>query len=760
MNNVLGNKALYLIKMKKLGFNIPAFFVINNRPKSEQDFLKKVESKISKAEYFAVRSSAGCEDSEEKSFAGYFYSALAVKKENLIKEIDRVIKSYKGAKGSIIIQEFISSDKGGVMFSNAGDSRVIINSNFGLCDSVVKGDKCDEYIFDKNGKFIAKDIQDKKNALIFNNGLIKNKEYQEESLKEVEIRKLLSVAHKIESLFNKPQDIEWCFRDGVLFILQSRPITKNVFSDKIYHFDSANIAESYSGIVLPLTCSFATHIYRRVYEDLLIGSGVDKKKIIKNSKIFKNMLGFFYGRIYYNMNNWYKMTAFLPGYNRNKENLERMITSNISEKIEHDIYPSLWLRIKYPFIFLFKLLFFTVVITNFKKKVRYEIKQARKVNIDNFSKKECFDFYEKLKLKLLNNWYRTVENDFMVMTYLGILRKIYSEEVIKKIIQFNSQSTEQIKSLKDIAVGFKNDFNLWQSIKLRNEHLFKKNLLDNIRLEQKIEQYFLKYGGRFANELKLESNDVENDFEKFSVMIELYSKAQTTKPHKFKYKRDYNLYKNLFGMFVLRKFKKYSSQREELRLLRSNAFAIIRKLFNRVGDIYHQDNILEDKKDIFYLKIEEIFNDKLDDLKVIAKERKEEYELYENVNLPSHFSIKQGENPKFVNLINKSDRILKAKACTPGKIRGRVKVFKDFFIPKSIDFDIVVASRTDPGWTALIGVTKGLIIEHGGILSHAAIVSRELGIPTVIGASNATQILKNNQIVEIDGSSGIINIIK
>jgi len=71
-----------------------------------------------------------------------------------------------------------------------------------------------------------------------------------------------------------------------------------------------------------------------------------------------------------------------------------------------------------------------------------------------------------------------------------------------------------------------------------------------------------------------------------------------------------------------------------------------------------------------------------------------------------------------------------------------------------------VASRTDPGWTALIGVTKGLIIEHGGILSHAAIVSRELGIPTVIGASNATQILKNNQIVEIDGSSGIINIIK
>ena len=81
---------------------------------------------------------------------------------------------------------------------------------------------------------------------------------------------------------------------------------------KLTYFDSANIAESYSGIVLPLTRSFASRIYSRVYKDLLVGSGIAREKIDKYSEIFDNMLGFFYGRMYYNMNNWYTMMAFLP----------------------------------------------------------------------------------------------------------------------------------------------------------------------------------------------------------------------------------------------------------------------------------------------------------------------------------------------------------------------------------------------------------------------------------------------------------------
>ena len=80
-------------------------------------------------------------------------------------------------------------------------------------------------------------------------------------------------------------------------------------------------------------------------------------------------------------------------------------------------------------------------------------------------------------------------------------------------------------------------------------------------------------------------------------------------------------------------------------------------------------------------------------------------------------------------------------------------------MPNKIDFDIMVAKFTDPGWTPLIGISKGMIIEHGGMLSHASIVSRELGIPTIIGVTGATRVLKTGQMVEINGSTGQIEII-
>ena len=69
---------------------------------------------------------------------------------------------------------------------------------------------------------------------------------------------------------------------------------------------------------------------------------------------------------------------------------------------------------------------------------------------------------------------------------------------------------------------------------------------------------------------------------------------------------------------------------------------------------------------------------------------------------------------------------------SPGKIICKALVLIKFKMPKKNSFDIIVTRRTDPGWTALMGLSKGIIVEHGGILSHASIVARELGIPAVI----------------------------
>src|SRR3989344_4353048 len=309
-----GGKASSLARLREGGFPIPPFFVCD-RSWSEKEVLKRIGKELTGTRYFAVRSSAENEDSKDKSFAGHFYSAVGISKKDVFKEISKVQLSFGKMAGSVIVQEFIPSDTAGVMFSEIGKTHVVINAIAGLCLPVVNGDACDEYIFDKNGGLIDKTIPSKKEARIFTKGQIISQKISTESLSDTKVKELILLAKKIQGFFGSPQDIEWCFLKDKLFVLQSRPITQTFDIKGKEYFDSVNIAESYSGIVLPLTCSFAQLVYEQVYKDLLRMSGVSASKIQQHSKVFENLLGFFYGRMYYNMNNWYHMAAFVPGYN-------------------------------------------------------------------------------------------------------------------------------------------------------------------------------------------------------------------------------------------------------------------------------------------------------------------------------------------------------------------------------------------------------------------------------------------------------------
>lgn len=70
--------------------------------------------------------------------------------------------------------------------------------------------------------------------------------------------------------------------------------------------------------------------------------------------------------------------------------------------------------------------------------------------------------------------------------------------------------------------------------------------------------------------------------------------------------------------------------------------------------------------------------------------------------------------------------------------------------------DILVAERTDPGWVMLFAAASGLVIERGSLLSHAAIVAREMGIPAVVGLRGACRWLRDGDWIEVDGSTGIV----
>jgi pyruvate,water dikinase len=72
---------------------------------------------------------------------------------------------------------------------------------------------------------------------------------------------------------------------------------------------------------------------------------------------------------------------------------------------------------------------------------------------------------------------------------------------------------------------------------------------------------------------------------------------------------------------------------------------------------------------------------------------------------------------------------------------------------------ILVAERTDPGWGPLFPLAKGVLVERGSVLSHAAILTRELGIPCVVGVNGLLSAVRDGDTVELDGAAGTVRVI-
>ena len=96
----------------------------------------------------------------------------------------------------------------------------------------------------------------------------------------------------------------------------------------------------------------------------------------------------------------------------------------------------------------------------------------------------------------------------------------------------------------------------------------------------------------------------------------------------------------------------------------------------------------------------------------------------------------------------------------PGSAEGRARVILDSNDPIALEpGDILVAPITDPSWTPLFVPSAAVVVDVGAPLSHAIIVSRELGIPCVVSATDATRRIPDGALVRVDGDSGLITVL-
>lgn len=112
-----------------------------------------------------------------------------------------------------------------------------------------------------------------------------------------------------------------------------------------------------------------------------------------------------------------------------------------------------------------------------------------------------------------------------------------------------------------------------------------------------------------------------------------------------------------------------------------------------------------------------------------------------------------------IEVLDVGDSIQGVGGC-PGNYRGRARVILDAADPLALEpGDVLVAPMTDPAWTPLFVPAGGVVVDVGAPLSHAIIVSRELGIPCIVSATDATKRIPDGATVEVDGDTGAVTVI-
>lgn len=197
---------------------------------------------------------------------------------------------------------------------------------------------------------------------------------------------------------------------------------------------------------------------------------------------------------------------------------------------------------------------------------------------------------------------------------------------------------------------------------------------------------------------------------------------------------------------------------------------MVRKIFLSMGEKLAQNRILENGRDIFYLTINEIKTIVQGEKNyvnyiLLVSDRKKQYLQYEKTNLPERLSTSDITASDLVvaskgDITDHSSKFeLKGIGCCAGVVRAKIVVVHSPDEIDDLNNSILVTSSTDPGWVTLFPTCSAILVERGSLLSHSAIVSRELGIPCIVGIKDLLQIVTTGMEVEMNRSTGIIKIL-
>lgn len=777
------------------------------------DVIESAFNTIGKDKSYAIRSSATAEDLPNASFAGQHDSYLnIISFENVLEHIKMcwaslfttraIVYRYQNnfkhsdVKLAVIVQELINSESSGVMFTAdliTSNRRVLsIDASYGLGEAVVSGYvDTDNYLI-RNGEITRRQISCKKIGIYPSvDGFLVKKDIDDSAKKksvltDTQALELERIGRHIESHFNTPQDIEWCIEKGKIFIVQSRPITTLYplpdDTDNRVYISSGHL-QMMTDPIKPLGMYFyrsvignppSKEIGGRLYLDLShdLSSGFGRlitKNLLKvlgdslltdavyqliKNKTFINKLPKGKEKVFDTKNNSGPIKIMVNAYKAYKQNDPNIVKKliDIEEKAIEEMGEQLS-QLSGEDVFRF--------IEEDHADRRMKIANPRNAGVLTAA-------------MLSTQWF-----DRKIKKWFG--EKNAADSIIMSIP--NSITTDTGFLLMDIADVVRKYPRIIEYLKKPNEDTF----LDEIssfeggdEVVKAFNEYLYMYGMRCSGDIDITVSRWIEEPSKLAPII--LSNIQNFDPQASKVKYDEGIaqsekiIEDLIKRVELlprgkKKAKKircvssvirnYIGFREYPKFSYMKRYFLYKKAMLKEAEKLVNNNLLLNKEDIYYLTFDEL-RDMVKgnnmDTNVI-EERKKNYQHYERLT-PPRVILSDGDV-----IIGKYDTSKIPKNALPGIpvsagiVEGRARVvnsLKDAYITEG---DILVTEFTDPSWTPTFVSINGLITEVGGLTTHGAVIAREYGLLAVVSVTGATKLIKDGQLIRINGTEGYVEIL-
>lgn len=766
---------------------------------------------------YAVRSSATVEDLPGASFAGQQDTYLNIKGETeLLVHVrkcwaslftDRAI-AYRAKNGfdhrkvllSVVVQQMVFPEVSGIMFTAdpvTGNRKVIsIDAAFGLGEALVSGLVNADLYKVRAERIIKRQVAVKKLAIypLADGGTeerdIPLQRQSEQALTDEAILELARVGSRIEEHFGRPQDIEWGYADGRIYIVQSRPITTL--------YPLPELPDAKSGVYI----SFG-HVQMMTDPVKPLGMSIWEKTMATIDSQYSIVSAG--GRLYFDitdsMASWLGRKTAPALYSKS----DVLLSSAIAEVIRHrDFIATLRPRKRAAGekSYMRKSVG-TIAAATFEMLFREKIEApdvaAISEQIISELRSDLSQRSGREKLDLLANHFGKV---FMV--FMGVIGKpVFAAWMASMLIGWLARrwlgepspldeltksapgnvSTEMGLELGDLADVIRPYPAVLEYMKGADDATFLDGLgriEGGAAIQPAFAAFLVKYGMRCPGEIDITRSRWR---EKPTQLVpSIISHIQSTEPgeHRLKFAQGRaeaeqaaqtllrRLERKLGGKFktrlmskLIRTYREFIGLREYPKYLMVSLLDEYKRAIMEEAARLVERGMVDQAEDVFYLTLEELIaavnTGQVDRDKITLL--KEKYAEYENLK-PPRVLTSEGE-ALFGSYAPRDlpERALAGIPVSSGVVEGRARVVTKLEEADLEKGDILVAPFTDPGWTPLFVSASGLVTEIGGLMTHGAVVAREYGLPAVVGVENVTKLIKDGQRIRVNGTEGYVEIL-